>query len=335
MQAQLQEQGIEIGRLQKTFNENFSIECNIEEYRHFFQDIDTQQMCSRYIWENLPPELTSWQIEHMLYFKGSLAGYMRGGILYLLPYAMTDGINIYGMPNAIQPISYNGVETGNNLELKLPVANNGIPNPSGGAVILYDRIPSFSQGNPPLSRFILNQQLIKLEADIMGRIENNLAAASLKLVFECENEKQARQRDKDIKMNLQSGKPYIILQKDSMSERDGTAYQEGIKLETQSYIELLQSIISLKCGGGGIRNGGAFEKKERAINAEMESDSIQSDIIGESGLLMRKLWLYQMQQQYREADKLKRINVVYAAATRRAHELVDKQIVTAGGMTQA
>lgn len=335
MQNQLKEQGIRLNFLETTYNKNLNIECNVEDYRRAFSDVDLQQMCSRYVWENLPPELTSWQIEQMLYFRGALAGYIRGGTLYLLPFTMTDGVNIYGFPNAVKPITYNGAEAGTETNLKLIVNNKGEPTNTGGAIILYDRIPLYSSGNPPIARAVLNRQMVDLEADIMGRIENNLATASLKLIFECENEKQANQVEKDVRANLQSGKPYLIIRKDSLSERDGTPYQEGVKLETQTLIELLQSVISLRCGMGGIRNGGAFEKKERAITSEMESDSIQSDLIADSGLEMRKLWLAQMKLAYPEyAGKLAPINVTYAQATRRAYRAIEQNLTMNGATEQ-
>ena len=42
-------------------------------YRQFWQYYDLVQTCSVYKWDNLPSGLESWQLELMLYYRGSFA----------------------------------------------------------------------------------------------------------------------------------------------------------------------------------------------------------------------------------------------------------------------
>lgn len=326
MQAQLEQQGIELARMRsltRELNPVADVRCNIEAYRRAFQDLDMQQNCSRYIWDGLPPYMYSWLIEQMIYYRGSAAGYILGGTIYLLPYAMTRGVGINGLPNAVTPITYNGAAPGNAVEyegrgLELAVSNYGEYNENARAAILYDRIPFFSSG-APISRYALNQGLIDLQSDIMGRIENNLAASAVKLVFPCENEKQERETERQIAKNMVAGKPYILMRRDMMSDRGGEPYHTEIDLVTQELIQTWQSVNSIRCGLSGIRNGGAFEKKERVITSEKESTNIASDMIIDIGLEMRQLWLRQMRQIYPEyRDLLDPITVRLNEPTRAA-----------------
>lgn len=328
MRAQLEQAGIKITQLMKQLGGKemnpTTIHPRFDEYRNEFADMDAQQNCSRYRWGGLPPNMYGWLIETMLYYRGSLVGFFKGGQLYILPYTMTQGINIYGLPNAVQPITYNGADAGgisSGFGEELQISNSGRYNENAGGVILYDRIPFFGQGQVPVSRFILNQNLIDVQADIMCRIENNMAAASLKLVFEFDDEKQANTFDKQIAKNLASGKPYVLRRKGIASDKDGTPYQTGITLETQQLIEAWQSVNSIRCGLTGIRNGGAFEKKERKITGELDGDAVQSDLIMDSGLEMRRLFLRQLIKQYPEQRSvLQNITVNLAEATERIRE---------------
>lgn len=325
VQNQLKEQGIILNNYIKNLKFNLPDQTNpkVQNYINAMTDYDVQQCCSRYQWEGLPDGLTSWLLELMLYHKTTLAGKIVGGILYILPYTIVDGPNVYGVPSRIQTVTYNGVNIGDESIHgdPLPVNVYGVPAENPTAVILYDRIPTYSQSGAGLPRSILDRQLIELQADILGRIEQNLETACFKLVFECDNEKQANQLDQDISKNLRVGKSYIIRIKDSIQGKEGTPYQTGVQLETQTLVECWQSINSIRTGLSGIRNGGAFEKKERAVQAELSSDSIQSDIVLNNGLEMRRLFLKQMILAYPDyIDKLSKIKVSICQALEDAQE---------------
>ena len=79
-----------------------------ERYKTIWTNYDMNQCVSRYIWKNLPNGLTSWNLERMLYFRGSVAGFKVGGKVYILPFTITGRINPYGLPTHIKPITYNG-----------------------------------------------------------------------------------------------------------------------------------------------------------------------------------------------------------------------------------
>lgn len=313
-QAQLEH----LGKRIETFSKlNFNLK-NYEEIGTEFvgnlRDLDIQQVCNRYEWEGLPDYLTGQLIELMLYNKGSLCGFFNGGTLYVLPYAQTNGINVYGMPNAVQPITYNGTQDqlASNFGTELIVNNIGKFNDNAKACILYDRFPYFSQAGTPLARAILNDELIRYQSDLLGRVKNNLRNIDKKVVFYVESEAQQSQMTQDLRQAYGTSDPFVVVVKGSqMNEKNaGQTLQGDIANEIQSLFETWQSINSIRCMCSGITNGGAFEKKERKITGELQGDQTQTELVLDAGLKMRQLWLEQMRLIYPEySDILNGISV--------------------------
>lgn len=318
--AQLKEMCVLIGKLQ---NRLVRLEKNkatqryepmARDYLTFFMDLDRQQATNRYKWDGLPPELPDGRlIELMLYTRGSLAGFFQGGELRILPYAMKDGVNIYGMPNAVQPVTYNGKIIDG---MDLPVNNYGGYDPNAKAVLLFDRTPNFNGSVPPIARMTLNIPLLEFQAEIMQRIGINVALSSVKGLVEVDNAKQADELMRDTWEALAAGNP-LIVRKRSGNEKANSEQGKNkvvpfndIPQQTQELFETLQSVNSLRCMGLGIDNQGVFEKKERAITGELEGDATQSNLVRDNGLYMRNLWLKQMREQYPEyAEKLNKITI--------------------------
>lgn len=292
-----------------TMNVNTIEDMGIE-YINTIKDLDLQQNCNRYKWIGLPDYLTSWQIESMLYNRGSLCGYFNGGVLYILPFAQRKGVNAYGLPNAVQPVTYNGADAGQYKDFgkELIVNNSGKPNSQASAAILYDRIPFSNQGGI-VSRMALNDSLVRYQADLLARIKINIQNANKKIVFWAENEKQAQALRTDLTKMYGTADPYVILIKGT-EMGENAPFQTDIELETQELFEAWQSLNSIRCMVSGVANGGAFEKKERQITGELMGDEVQTDIVLDAGLQMRKLFLNQMRVIYPEyADILNKIRV--------------------------
>lgn len=169
-----------------------------ELYKHIWTEYDLNQYCNYLIWDGLPEGLTSWNLNRMLYFRGSLAGFKLGGDIYILPYVITGGINCYGLPNAIQPITFNGGNLGKGekidpfgKELKLPMGRGGVGVEAPGAVILYDSVPWAATMASP-SRYTHNQVIINEIAETLARININMVVANKKFFFVVRDESQAQ-----------------------------------------------------------------------------------------------------------------------------------------------
>lgn len=314
LEEQLKEANVKVSRLARMLaTKNKQPDLIADDSERLFRDLDMQQHCLRYKWTGLPNNMPSWLIEHMLYMRGSLVGYFAGGVLYILPYAQTGGINTYGIPNAVRSIAYNGVSESagtSDYEMELNVTFDGRPNADAQGVILYDRVPTFWQGGSPIPRFVTTDTLLKQMADIIARIKINLVNSTAKHVVYVKNEKQKDAMTQAVNEAFMGASPFIIMVKGDNDYTDSQEFSAKSDLETQSLFEAWESLNSIRCMTMGLNTQGAFEKKERIVTGELNGAIEQSDLVFDAGLTMRKLWLEQMRAVYPEyADILNKIKV--------------------------
>lgn len=285
------------------------------DYQNLIFNMDFEQATGRYRWENLPKGIESHLIETMLYFRGSLMGFYNGGKLKILPYANTGGINEYGLPEKVKPLTFNGTSADENKPYSTgkeyyKVSSN-IEINENGAVLLFDRAP-VSRSGLVSPRFIINSAIINLESEIISRIKNNIKNSDKKVVFYADDDNQKTAFQTAIKEAYEADSPFVVVVRGSNRwGKENTDYMHGdVGLKAQELFESWQSINNIRVMSMGIVNGGAFEKKERVVNAEVEDELSQTSIILESGLIFRKLFIETMKLTYPEyKDELNRIKV--------------------------
>lgn len=318
MEAQLRKMGVDIQNLRKI---SFDLPHNYPEigtkFMPVLRSLDVIQNCNRYEWEGLPIYLPAWLIELMLYYKGAVIGFFEGGILKILPFAQTGGLNIYGIPNGAKPVTFNGEkpsEEGDFIDNKvLNIGNYGTTPTNAQACILYDVPPTFSTNTASIPRFELNQGLIRYQADLLGRIKNSIANSDLKVVFYADDADQVEQIKKDLRNAYGSCDPFVVIVRPNsptdIKNMQPTILQGDVDAKIQAMFETWQSINSIRCMCSGIANSGAFEKKERKITGELNGTETQTDLVLDAGLKMRRLFIEQMKEIYPEyksiLDKIK------------------------------
>ena len=283
-------------------------------YRDILHSLDVQQHGQRLVWKGLPDYLPGWQIENMKYYRGSLAGVIVAGVMYVLPYTSTAGVGAYGNPNAVDLISYNGTREYNrqstndtSADKKLSgmqgfqtlINNDGTLNPNARAAILYDRIPEWSNALGCAPRSILVRPLINDSAEMLGRVKINLQNSTGKITFYIDDEQQRAPLEEDLDRYYGSSKPYLIVKRNAGAEDDGKQFPGKTDMETQALFECFQSLNSIRCMTLGIPNNGAFEKKERKITGELDADA-QTALALAASRDMGKLWCEQMRIIYGE-----------------------------------
>lgn len=287
-----------------------------------FKKLDINQCCNKYKWKNLPNGITSWLIENLLYWKGSLVAFYMNGQLMLLPYANTGQLDVYGLPTKVQPVAYNGQTippTLANMEIPIDIngstVSNGVyedgtPINNCGGVILYDEIPIF-KGNKPLAKGITNEQVLNDMSEILARVKNNIKNSDKKIVFYCESENQKRVFYESIKNSFNCDDNFIVMVKPkSIDGLESEPFHTDVELQTQSLLECFQSLNNIRCMLNGISNDGVFEKKERKITGELDGQVEQTTLTMDSGLEMRKLFLKQLAIAYPEhAKEINKIKV--------------------------
>lgn len=268
-------------------------------YVTIWSKYDFDQCVARYKWEGLPNGITSWNLERMLYFRGSLAGARVAGKEYILPYVISGEINPYGMPTEITLIPYNGNPTSGGEELlgkefTLPVDANGNENDDYGAVILYDSVPFSPSGQSP-SRYFLNQIIIKEMADTFARVNINIVVSNKKIMLQCKDAKQAEVMRKEIEMAFASDSPFAVI----TSPLESQTIQSTSDYNADELFNTIKNYDAIRCFMSGIssKNFGT-EKKERLVSGELQGNEEQKDLVLDMGLEMRQLFADMMNKKF-------------------------------------
>lgn len=291
-----------------------NLEAERNKFKLILQDLDAQQVCNRYIWENLPNGILAWRIEQMLYMRGSLAFFKSNEKFYILPFAMVGGINIYGLPVAVQPITYNGTVAGKTGEefgavtKKLQVNYYGDYDKDAQAILLYDRTPVYTASTGLIARAILNDKIIDEQINVLVMLRVNLlnSQGTLYIVAKEAQADIVRAEVASLYNGLLNGINVQVLTSEMALDNIQGAkadYQE------QQMWQCFTSYNSLRCMVSGIMNGGTFEKKERAITGELAGDEAQTQLILDSGLVMRKLFIEQVKKQFPDDEEVQAMDV--------------------------
>ena len=290
-EAQLRELGIELEKYKILYAKlnGERVENLGYNYVPLIDNIGFVQATNRYKWKNLPPNLTSDLIESMLYFKGAICLYVRGGTMYALPFVKDGNLSVYGRFTSITPIAFNGKEQ--KMNYKLNVNEDGVYDEKANAVILWDSQPMYNGAIIP--KVVLLKQLNENCSKILNMCMQNIQNSNKKLVFQCEDETQATQLRRDLDDAFGSTDNYIVVNKGVMEDMKPIVLNNDVTLVSQSLFESWQSFNNIRCELCGIENNGAFEKKERVITSETRGDVIQSKLALMNGLEMRKLAIKQ------------------------------------------
>lgn len=306
-EAQLEEIGIQLEKYKQLYAKlnGERVENLGFNYVPLIENIGFVQATNRYVWKNLPKNLTSDLIESMLYTKGCLCMYYRGGTLNVLPFVSdSNSLSIYGKFTKITPIAFNGKEQ--KLGYDLNVNESGEYDDKADAVILYDSQPFYNGAIVP--KMVLLKQLNENCSRILNMAMQNITNSNKKLVFQCEDETQAKMLRQDLDDAFGSTDNYIVVNKGVMEDLKPITLNNDITLVSQSLFESWQSFNNIRCELCGIENNGAFEKKERVITSETRGDVIQSKLALQNGLAMRKLAIKQLIAiyggRYQEVNKI-------------------------------
>lgn len=278
------------------------------------RQLDITQNCNKYKWTGLPAHIPSWTLELMLYSRGSLAGFVYAGEFKVLPFESIGTLNEVGLFTKIRPMSYNGFVDNDgdsplSADLEIPVYDGRPSNDEMRACVLLDNYPFINNSYKVFSRFVLNNEFVKWQADLLDRIGINIKNSTKRILIKVSDPKQKKQLELDLKAAYNTISPFIIYTDGAPLETDGTFLDIKDDLHAQDLIETWQSLNNIRCMISGIDNNGAFNKKERMITAEQTGNNQQTDVVYDSGLMFRKLWLDQLKAAYPDNEVIKGISV--------------------------
>lgn len=270
---------------------------NKEKYMRAWTQYDLNQYCSSRNWKGLPNGIKSWNFQRMRYFHGSLSAFNFAGGKYVFPYTITGGINPYGLPNSVRPITYNGGPPGGKSyfyreDFKLDVNKYGdeIEGADKMAYILYSNIPTAASGKG-ISPYYLNKIFITEIADTLARVNINIVVSNKKLFVRCKDKEQAKVVRMELEASFGSDSPFVVLdhpyELDEVNTKDD--YYADDLFNTVKNWDAIRSTMN----GYEAKNFGT-EKKERLTSGELQGNEIQSKMTNELRLMLEREWCEQV-----------------------------------------
>lgn len=275
--------------------------------KHILRLIDEQDAINRYKWYNLPCNISSEELERLLYYKGQLCFFYFKDLdeFYFMPYALDGSIDFYGRYNTIHPVPMSsGTEDDKKVKelyesqrallsmLKLNVVKAIKPLDElkeedlyKSAVILWDYSRQIGQLNVP--RKDVNDPLLDVIAEIPCFLRTALIAST--------GVKGMRVSDADAKNEVTIASAQILncalkgeLATPITSTIEIQELFEGPTGKAQEYLLAMQALENFRLSTYGLENGGLFEKKAHKLEEEQQMNDSTVGLVFEDGLAIRQ-----------------------------------------------
>lgn len=258
---------------------------------------DEQDAVNRYKWYNTGLDLSSQEIERMLYNKYELAFFYFEPLqkFMLLPFTLTDGLDLYGRFQYITPIPYtSGSDEKNkrvaklqsdmlsNLKLKV-IYDVQLPEDylkedgeldtdkmkelvTNSAVIIRDYTPQFNQNNA-IARGIMQDSLLDTMADCIPYMRTNLLNATGIKAMRVSNEDDyssvllANKSFKDAALNSEQLIPIV-------GSLEFQEINNGMAVDSLQFLQALQGLNNFRLSLYGLDSGNLYEKKAYVNNLQ-------------------------------------------------------------------
>lgn len=262
--------------------------------------IDEQDAVNRFVWYNLPCNITSQELERMLYYKGQLAFFYIDDLkeFYFMPYALDGTIDFYGRYNTIHPVPMtSGTDDKGNkaqaeylAQLKLkcvytPKLPESLEDVTKSAVLLHDYSKQLSQTIIPRQQ--LNDAILDVEAECIPYMRTSLLLGTgVKgvRVNDADQADNVKEGARSIEEAALVGDPWVPI----VGAIDFQELTDGAPLAAQDYMLAMQSLENFRLSTYGIDNGGLFEKKAHELQSEADINGGPVGLVLQDGLSIRQ-----------------------------------------------
>ena len=280
-----------------------SMKCVLkEDLKKFLRLIDEQDAVNRYIWYNLPANITSQELERMLYYKGQLCFFYDKDLeeFYFMPYALDGTIDFYGRFNTIHPVPMTSGtdDKGNKAQaqylaekklkcvygIKLPEELK-VEDLDKSTVLLHDYTKQLAQTIIP--RVQVNDSLIDVMAECIPFMRTSLISSTgINGIRVNDGDQQANVFDagRSVEHAALTGNPWVPII-GNIEFQELTNGQVG---KAEEYMLAMQSLDNLRLSGYGIDNGGLFEKKAHELQSEADINGGPVGLVLQDGLSIRQ-----------------------------------------------
>lgn len=273
-----------------------------EEIKKVLRIIDEQDAVNRYVWYNIPANITSQELERMIYYKGQLCFFYMEDLdeFYFMPYALDGTIDFYGRYNTIHPVPMtSGTDDKENKaqaellsEIKLdcvyaPKLEEDVDYDlqTKSAVLLHDYSKQLAQTIIPRQQ--LNEGLIDIESDCIPFMRTSLLLGTgVKgvRVNDADQEQSVKEGAMSMEQAALDGKPWIPI----LGNIEFQELTDGSPLAAQDYMLAMQSLENFRLSTYGIDNGGVFEKKAHELQSEADLNGGPVGLVLQDGLSIRQ-----------------------------------------------
>ena len=279
----------------------------LKNMKHILRLVDEQDAVNRYKWFNLPCNISSEELERLLYYKGQLCFFYFKELdeFYFMPFALDGSIDFYGRYNTIHPVPMSSgteeekknqklVDTQRSLlsmlKLKVVKAIKSLDELKeedlyNSAVILWDYSRQIGQNIVP--RADVNDPLLEVIAEIPCFLRTALIAST--------GIKGMRVADADAKDEVIKASNDVL--KCALTGKLATPITSAIVIQelfegpvgkAQEYLLSMQALENLRLSTYGLENGGLFEKKAHKLEEEQEMNTSTVGLVYEDGLAIRQ-----------------------------------------------
>lgn len=239
---------------------------------------DEQMAVNRYQWYNTGLNITSQEIERLLYYRYQLVFFVLDGQPYLMPYALDGTIDFYGRENTVHPIPINASDTDaakrqRDLlsEIKLNVKREVVESPTDedrktSGIIIRDYTPQASITSG-ITRAQLQDPVIELESKIFPYMRTALMNSTGTQAVQCQDEDEANdilEAANAFDKAATSGKPLIPI----MGKLNMQSINQTPVTNSEEYLMTMQAIDNFRESLYGLSRGGLFTKKEHTNDSE-------------------------------------------------------------------
>ena len=269
--------------------------------------IDEQDAVNRYKWYNLPCNISSEELERLLYYKGQLCFFYFKELdeFYFMPFALDGSIDFYGRYNRIHPVPMSsGTEDDKKVKelyesqrallsmLKLNVVKAIKPLDElkeedlyNSTVILWDYSRQLGELNIPRQQ--VNDPLLDVIAEIPCFLRTSLIASTgvkAMRVADADAKNEVRIASAQALQCALSGELYTPI----TSTIEIQELFDGPTGKAQEYLLAMQALENLRLSTYGLDNGGLFEKKAHKLEEEQEMNTSTVGLVYADGLAIRQ-----------------------------------------------
>lgn len=277
-------------------------DCNLKSgIKALLRILDEANAVNRFTWYNLPCNITSQELERLLYYKGQLCFFYCEPLeqFFFMPYALDGTIDFYGRYNRIHPVPMaNGTteeekrQYGQQMDylstLKLDVLYD-IPlepvDPYNTCVLLHDYTKQLSQ--TVISRQILQEPVLDVMSDCLPfmrtALQNSTGVLGMKVNSQDEQSNVKAAND-SINRAALVGQRYIpIIGNIDFQELAGNEVAKA-----EEFLLAMQSLDNFRLSLYGLDNGGLFQKKSHMLESEQAMNAGHVKSVLEDGLAIRQ-----------------------------------------------